>query len=149
MCVWFGVVRRVKGGPCGKRLFFKAEWVWHFEVLTLGPISPLATSRKEVFHESVFNISHCYLEPHIPLLLKSMFLFPLDLQNKESHWMSERQRWWRPRWAGDCWDSHWNCRLSLSVRRRHFLKSIFSTLTDADASKGNKMKRFESWEKIE
>ena len=56
-----------------------------FSFLTLGPISLLAISRKEVFHESCFNISHCYLGPRNLLLLRSMFLFPLDLRNKESH----------------------------------------------------------------
>lgn len=135
--------RKGESGPCGKRLFSRAAWVWHSEVLTDGPQYPLL--RKKYFIIYDFSISHCYLELRILLLMKSMFLFPLDLQNKESRWMSEKQRWWRPHWAGDCWDSHWNCRLSLSEKRRHFLKSIFSTLTDAP--KGIKMKEFESWEK--
>ena len=55
-----------------------------FWFLTLGPISLLAISRKEVFHDSHFNISHCYLGPRNLLLLRSMFLFPLDLRNKDN-----------------------------------------------------------------
>lgn len=54
-------------------------------LLTLGPISLLAISRKELFHDSCFNVNHCYLGPRNLLLLRSMFLFPLDLRNKESH----------------------------------------------------------------
>lgn len=130
--------RKGESGHCGKRLFSRAEWVWHSEVLTNGPqYSCYPLLRKKYFMIHVFSVSHCYLELRIHLLSKSMFLFPLALQNKGSRWMSEKQRWWRPHWAGGCWDSHWNCRLSLSERRRHFLKCTFSTLTDAP--KGIKM----------
>lgn len=53
--VWFGGVGREKGAPCWKRLFSRAEWVWPSPVFTLGPISLLTTSRKEVFRDSYFQ----------------------------------------------------------------------------------------------